>query len=435
MQNVFEDIIMYFSTQVAGKLLVLEQEKEGSMVENLFKTAQGRTYDNIEIMSANVSRFMAVKSKLEMNIIKVVKMDDKVLLPILESKMMTYLPLENLQDEYCNLMFEKQIAMWLGLLQKSHRNKIENDDMENDYFLFEVNLDTVQTKYNSNEGYSWIKGYIDADFIQEKMLEILIVSSQIKFRSDFYCQVEVYIYCERSAPEYVKILKCVRLSFQIGKPSKVKMEDLIFMFVDPEDDKYSNANTAIDTYLSMSINFPIDKEGSFIEKVSDIKIITHVRDVKDFGRIVMSMKPSILGGKCPFSGLSVNDENEVVTDEVIQGKATAKMMLRVIHCIKDDNIKRNRDIVSPAHSSGAPSSHFIWLYVTNASRQWDESYTSRRLEEFKASKADEDRNVMKRRLSLTERKLQCSNLTAFDYYYEAVNDSVHIDDGQGAVDH
>ena len=39
MQNrVFEDIKLYFFTQLAGKLLVLVQEKEGSKVENLIKT-------------------------------------------------------------------------------------------------------------------------------------------------------------------------------------------------------------------------------------------------------------------------------------------------------------------------------------------------------------------------------------------------------------
>ena len=118
----------------------------------------------------------------------------------------------------------------------------------------------------------------------------------------------------------------------------------------------------------------------------------------------MKVKLAIVKEKYLCLDLSVNDENEVVTDDVIQGKANAKMIHRVIHCIKDDNIKRNRDIVSPAHSSGALSSHFIWLYVMNASRQSDESYTSRRLEEFKASIADEDGNVMKCMLSLTERK-------------------------------
>ena len=218
---------------------------------------------------------MAVKSKLEMNIIKVVKliyeMDDKVLPPFLGSKMMTYLPLENLQDDYCNLMFERQSAMWLSLLQKSHRNKIENDDMENDYFLFEVNLDTVQTKYNSNEGYFCVKGYIDADFIQEKMPEIPTFSSQIKYRSDFYCQVEVNINCERSSPEYVKVFKCVRLLFQTMKPSKVKLEFIILIFMVAEDVQTLNQQS-IHIYLCRLLVHLI-MERALLKKLLMLSII------------------------------------------------------------------------------------------------------------------------------------------------------------------
>ena len=51
---------------------------------------------------------------------------------------------------------------------KSEIIQSENADMENFHFLFKVNPNTVKAKYKSDEGYSWIKGYIDAIFMEEK---------------------------------------------------------------------------------------------------------------------------------------------------------------------------------------------------------------------------------------------------------------------------
>ena len=104
-------------------------------------------------------------------------------------------------------MFEKEIAMLLGLLQKIRRNQFENCDMEKNCFLLDVNPNTVQSKSNSNEGYSWMKRYIDEDFMKEKSSAILTVCDLIKIWSDYYGHLVANFYPERFGQECVKVLK------------------------------------------------------------------------------------------------------------------------------------------------------------------------------------------------------------------------------------
>ena len=62
MQNrVFEDIKLYFFTQVTGKLLVLEKGKEGSMVKNLLKTV--RESDIMDIVT------LCLRSKVQCGLV------------------------------------------------------------------------------------------------------------------------------------------------------------------------------------------------------------------------------------------------------------------------------------------------------------------------------------------------------------------------------
>ena len=179
-----------------------------------------------------------------------------------------------------------------------------------------------------------------------------------------------------------------------------------------------------------------------------VKIITHRRDdfemlkldlmrrmsMEVFAKVLensLKMKLAIVKEKYLCLDLSV--DNVVVKDDVTQGKANAKMTLRVIHYIEDDSMGRYRDIVSPSHSIGALSSHLIRLDVSDASRRLDESNTSRRLDECNAYNVVDFGNVMRCRLSVREENFQSSSLSAFDKNHEEVKDGVVNANGEGAI--
>ena len=156
---------------------------------------------------------------------------------------------------------------------------------------------------------------------------------------------------EKSASEYGKVMQCVRLLQNVE--SKVNMEVMILVFMDAEDDKYSNAKTAIDTNLFMSTITPIDKEENFIEKVSNVKIVTRLKYVKDFERLKPDLMRLVVFAKAQENGvkvklsivkdLFVNDE--AVKDDATHGKDHAKRIFHAIHCIKGDSIELKEAII------------------------------------------------------------------------------------------
>ena len=196
MLSIIEVVRWNFSSQVAGKLLVLKQNNEGSMeVIKLFQHTQGITFDDNEKPCVSVRECMAIESKLQINLSDDVsqfyEMDVNVPSPFTEIKIKKYLPLVSLEKSksadavinlivalvtckqglhkqenvgYCNFMADRQREIWISLILKSRSNHSPVADVENDYFS--------QLKVNaSNEGY-----FIDEDFMEKKVSEILTIN-------------------------------------------------------------------------------------------------------------------------------------------------------------------------------------------------------------------------------------------------------------------
>ena len=202
MPNVFEVVKLNFSTNLARKLLVYKQVKEGSMAEEeLFNLTRGMTFDNNNKMSTKMSETVKLVCGMNYNVPAEVSNNYESWTRVM------------CEDAgYYNLFSQSQNVIWM-LSMKSGTKLSGNANVETEYHFRcgSVNDNGVLAQYSLcdekfGEGCSWIKGYIDDSFkqnlIKEEICEILTGSNPKMFSIG---QV------------YVKVWKLIRL-FQVAWP-------------------------------------------------------------------------------------------------------------------------------------------------------------------------------------------------------------------------